>query len=85
LALFPSLKIQRILEHRKSEIFDSFDFGYYRIFESIIYLSPKTFYTDTEAVKMLVEERGEFQAHLIPGVLYIVASIVLILIIIILK
>jgi hypothetical protein len=34
------------------------------IFEAILYLSPQTFYTDTEAAEMLAEERGEFQAHL---------------------
>lgn len=62
-----------------------FDFGYYRIFESILYLSPKTFYTDREAAEVLIEGRDEFQAHFIPGVLYIIASTILILIIIILK
>ena len=62
-----------------------FDFGYYRIFESILYLSPETFYTDKEANKMLDDERHEFQAHFIPGILYVIASIIMIFIVIILN
>ncbi len=62
-----------------------FDFGYYRIFESMLYISPKTFYTDEEAEIMLAKGRNEFQAHLIPGILYVVASIVMIMIILIIN
>lgn len=62
-----------------------FDFGYYRIFESILYLSPKSFYTDKEAVDMLDDNRNEFQAHFIPGILYIIASSIMIIIVIFLK
>ncbi|MCZ3367188.1 MULTISPECIES: hypothetical protein [Methanobacterium] len=60
-----------------------FDFGYYRIFESILYLSPKTFYTDKEADEMMAKDRGEFQAHFIPGILYVIASFIMIFIVII--
>lgn len=59
-----------------------FDFGYYRIFEAVLYFSPKTFYTDEEAGEMLAKERGEFQAHLIPGVLYVITTTIMILILI---
>ena len=51
-----------------------FDFGYYRIYEAMIYLSPNTFYTDKEQNEILVREKGEFKAHLIPGILYVVAT-----------
>lgn len=60
-----------------------FDFGYYRIFESILYLSPKTFYTDEEVDKMLDDNRDEFRAHFIPGILYVIASFIMIFIVII--
>lgn len=60
-----------------------FDFGYYRIFESILYLSPKTFYTDEEVDKMLDDNRNEFRAHFIPGILYVIASAIMIFIVII--
>ncbi|MGB9979509.1 hypothetical protein [Methanobacterium sp.] len=62
-----------------------FDFGYYRIFESILYLSPNTFYTSREANEILDDERNEFQAHFIPGILYVIASAIMILIVIIIK
>ena len=62
-----------------------FDFGYYRIFEAILYLSPKTFYTVEEVDDVLFEDRGEFQAHLLPGILYVIATAIMIFIVIILK
>ena len=62
-----------------------FDFGYYRIFEAVLYLSPKTFYPDEEIEEVLFEDRGEFQAHLIPGVMYVLASIIMVFIVILLK
>jgi len=48
----------------------------------MLYLSPKTFYTDSEAVELLIEERNEFQAHFIPGILYVIASAIMILLIV---
>jgi hypothetical protein len=60
-----------------------FDFGYYRIFESILYLSPKTFYTEEEIDRMLDDNRNEFRAHLIPGILYVITSAIMIFIVII--
>ena len=44
----------------------------------MLYLSPKTFYTDKEADKMLAKDRDEFQAHFIPGILYVIASFIMI-------
>ncbi len=60
-----------------------FDFGYYRIFEAILYYSPESFYTDEERDEMLDKERGEVQAHLIPGIAYVVATMIMLLILII--
>ncbi len=60
-----------------------FDFGYYRIFESILYLSPNTFYTDQEQEDMLVKDKGEFKAHFIPGVLYVIATSIIFIILIV--
>ena len=62
-----------------------FDFGYYRIFEAMLYLSPNTFYTDEERDEILAKEREEFQAHFIPGILYVVMTTIMLLILIILK
>lgn len=59
-----------------------FDFGYYRIFESILYLSPESFYSDDERDRILAKEKGEFQAHFVPGILYIVATTIMLLILI---
>lgn len=61
-----------------------FSFGYYRIFEAVLYYSPETFYTDEDR-GVLDNERGEVKAHLIPGIAYVLVTIVIILIIIILN
>ena len=60
-----------------------FDFGYYRIFESMLYLSPNTFYTDEEQKVLLVKDKGEFKAHFIPGVLYVIATAIIFVILIV--
>jgi hypothetical protein len=59
-----------------------FDFGYYRIFEAIIYLSPNTFYSQKEQDEILVQDKGEFKAHFIPGVLYVIVTSILFIILI---
>ncbi len=59
-----------------------FDFGYYRIFEAILYAYPKEFYTDKEIDTVLEKERGEVRAHLLPGVAYVVATMVIFLVLI---
>ncbi len=61
-------------------LFSFFDFGYYRIFEAMLYLSPNTFYTDQEQDDLLVKDRGEFKAHFIPGVLYVIATSIIFII-----
>jgi hypothetical protein len=60
-----------------------FDFGYYRIFEAVLYYSPDTFFTKKEQDEILEKERGEVRAHLIPGICYVVATIVMLLLLII--
>ena len=60
-----------------------FDFGYYRIFEAMLYLSPNTFYTDEEQDVMLIKDKGEFKAHFIPGVLYVIATAIIFVILIV--
>ncbi len=59
-----------------------FEFGYYRIFESILYLSPNTFYSDEEQNEMLTKDKGEFSAHFIPGILYIIVTSIMLIIVI---
>lgn len=59
-----------------------FDFGYYRIFEAMLYLSPNTFYTDQEQNDILFKDKGEFKAHFIPGVLYVIATAIIFIILI---
>jgi hypothetical protein len=48
-----------------------FDFGYYRIFDGFLYLSPEKFLRDKERKEVLDEKRYEFRAHMIPGILYV--------------
>lgn len=60
-----------------------FDFGYYRIFEAVLYYSPDTFFTPAEQDEMLEKERGEVRAHLIPGIAYVAATMVMLLVILI--
>ncbi len=59
-----------------------FDFGYYRIFEAALYYSPDSFFTKEEQDEMLEKERGEVRAHLIPGICYVVATVIMLLILI---
>ena len=59
-----------------------FDFGYYRIYEAMIYLSPNTFYTAQEQDVILFKEKGEFKAHFIPGILYVTATAIIFVILI---
>ncbi len=59
-----------------------FDFGYYRIYEAMLYLAPNTFYTEEEQTVILIKEKGEFKAHLIPGVLYVIATAIIFIILI---
>ena len=59
-----------------------FDFGYFRIYESMLYLSPNTFYTDQEQEDVLVKDKGEFKAHFIPGILYVVVTAIIFIILI---
>ena len=60
-----------------------FDFGYYRIYEAILYLSPNTFYTDKEQGDILVKDKGELKADFIPGVLYVIVTAIIFIILII--
>ena len=59
-----------------------FEFGYYRIFESILYLSPNTFYSESEQNEILAKDKDEFTAHFIPGILYVIATAILFIILI---
>jgi Na+/H+-dicarboxylate symporter len=56
-----------------------FEFGYYRIFEAVIYLDPKRFYSGEEAERTIAEERQEAWSHFIPGALYLVVTSLLFL------
>ncbi|MGZ7117829.1 MAG: hypothetical protein ACXVHS_10350 [Methanobacterium sp.] len=62
-----------------------FDFGYYRIFEAFLYLSPQKFLTDKERKEVLNEERFEFRAHMIPGILYVVITWLILIILLIIN
>ena len=59
-----------------------FDFGYYRIFEAFLYLSPEKFLTDEERMEVLDDKRDEFLAHLIPGILYVAVTWIMLLLLI---
>ena len=59
-----------------------FQFGYYRIFEAIINLRPEVFFVEEDRQKYLREERREFRSHFMPGILYVVGSIVILFLLI---
>ena len=61
-----------------------FQFGYYRIFEAIINLRPEVFFLEEGRQKYLKEERREFRSHFVPGVLYIVGSVLVLVLILVL-
>ena len=62
-----------------------FQFGYYRIFEAIINLRPAAFFPDNERQEFLNKERQEFWSHFIPGVMYVAASSLLLLLILLIQ
>ncbi len=61
-----------------------FQFGYYRIFEAIINLRPEVFFLEEDRQKYLKEERREFRSHFVPGILYIVGSVLVLVLILVL-
>lgn len=56
-----------------------FDFGYYRIFEGFLYGFPDKFLSKIEKMEILDDEREEFRAHMIPGILYVIVTWLLLL------
>jgi len=59
-----------------------FDFGYFRIYEALLYSYPKSFFVDEELLQ--IERSGkirpDFWAHFIPGALYVILSTLMMLI-----
>lgn len=59
-----------------------FDFGYFRIYESFMHKYPESFFADEELIQL--ERLGrifpDFWAHFIPGALYVIISILMMLI-----
>jgi hypothetical protein len=58
-----------------------FCWGYQRIYEAVLHFSPSTFYPEEERSAFIKEERQEFMAHLVPGLLYVLSSVLLLIII----
>ncbi len=52
-----------------------FTFGYYRMFEAFLNAFPRFFYTEWELMKRHKEVRPGFWAHFMPGLLYILMTI----------
>lgn len=59
-----------------------FSFGYYRIFEAFLNGFPEFFYSDEELDKRHMEIRPGFLAHFIPGLLYILLTILVLILIV---
>lgn len=59
-----------------------FSFGYYRIFEAFLNGFPGFFYSDEELSRRHMEMRPGFWAHFIPGLLYILLTILVLILII---
>lgn len=62
-----------------------FDFGYYRIFEGFLYLSPEKFLTNKERIEILDDKKDEFRAHMIPGALYVLTTWIILMILILIN
>lgn len=56
-----------------------FSFGYERLYEAIMHLSPATFFPEEERPSFIKGERRHIAAHFVPGLLYILASFLLLL------
>ncbi len=59
-----------------------FSFGYYRIFEAFLNGFPEFFYSDEELSMLHMEIRPGFLAHFIPGLLYILLTILVLILIV---
>ena len=59
-----------------------FSFGYYRIFEAFLNGFPEVFYSEEELGKRHTEIRPVFLAHFIPGLLYILLTILVLTLIV---
>jgi len=59
-----------------------FDFGYFRIYEAFLHSDPDAFFSDEDLtqMKLIGKIRPDFWAHFIPGILYVIASTVMMLI-----
>jgi hypothetical protein len=59
-----------------------FSFGYYRIFEAFLNAFPEFFYSKDELSRRHTEMRPGFLAHFIPGLLYILLTILVLILIV---
>jgi hypothetical protein len=59
-----------------------FEFGYFRIYEAFLHRYPESFFADEERIQIehLSKIRPDFKAHFIPGMLYVIISILMTLI-----
>lgn len=75
------VSISGILDLMAIGFLSFFDFGYYRIFEAFLYRYPNVYYLEGELTDRLDGTRFEFWSHFIPGILYLLSSVFLLLII----
>jgi hypothetical protein len=59
-----------------------FSFGYYRIFEAFLNGYPGYFYSDQELIERKAEARPEFWSHFMPGLLYILLTIIVLVLVV---
>ena len=59
-----------------------FDFGYFRIYEAFLHRYPESFFSDEDAIQIELSGkiRPDFWAHFMPGALYVIISILMMLI-----
>ncbi len=59
-----------------------FDFGYFRIYEAFLHRDPESFFSeeDLTELNLLGNIRPDFWAYFIPGILYVIASTLMMLI-----
>ena len=57
-----------------------FEFGYFRIYEAYLHRYPESFFEEEELIERLDIIRPDFLGHFIPGVMYVLLSVLVILI-----
>jgi len=59
-----------------------FDFGYFRIYEAFLHSYPESFFSDEDVIQIDISGkiRPDFWAHFMPGALYVIISVLMMMV-----